>query len=91
MAVLTLGNQVVRVYGEGTAEFIAFYALRGITAGDTVDLSADYKAILCGAIMGTVGAAAGGCAVASVAGTVVTMPAGPSNSGAFLMLFGVHA
>jgi hypothetical protein len=43
-------------------------------------------------IMGTAGAASGAAGVIStITGNVITIPAGPSNSAGFLLVFGVHS
>jgi hypothetical protein len=88
VAVLS-GANVVQQWSNGEAERVTLYALRHVTAGDTFDLSSDFNPPTGGTIIGTVGAAAG--AVASLAGNVVTIPTGPSNSGGYLLVFGVHA
>jgi hypothetical protein len=90
VAVLT-GANVIRIFGEGTSEYIAMFALRKVSAGDTYDLSAEFNPPLAGALLGTAGASAGASAVATFAGNVVTIPTGPSNSAGVLVVFGVHA
>jgi hypothetical protein len=91
VATLT-GANVSMVWSDGLAERVAMYALRKVTAGDTYDLSNDFNPPICATIVGTAGAAAGACAVmAAPSGNVVTIPTGPSSSGGFMMVWGVHA
>ena len=92
MAVLTLNANAVAVWSDGMAERITLYAIRHMSAADTLDLSADFNPPIVASIMGTAGAAAGAAGViATISGNSITIPAGPSNSGGFLLVFGVHA
>lgn len=86
MAALT-GSQFVRIWADGQSDLAVLYALRGITTGDTADLSASFAAVKQAVMIGTTVV---GSATASVSGTVVTMPAGLSNDGAYLLAWGVH-
>ena len=89
MAVLTIGTNVIRRYSEGTAELIGFYSVNAMTAGDTIQMNADYVSVSCAMLMATVGTSAGSAAVCAIsANTTITIPAGPSNSGGFLAVFG---
>jgi hypothetical protein len=89
MAALLIGTSVIRRYNEGTAELIGFYSIDNMSAGDTIQMNPDYVNVSCAALMVTVGPSAGNAAVAVVtANTVITIPAGPSASGGFLMAFG---
>jgi hypothetical protein len=74
------------------AERVALYAMRKMTAGDTLDLSADFNPPIVASIMGAAGAASGQAGVISgLTGNVITIPAGPNNSAGYLLVFGVHA
>lgn len=87
MAALTLSVQVVQVWTDGLSDFTALYALRGITAGDTVDLTPDFRAIKRAVLLGVTVA---GTVTATNTGNVITIPAGPSNDAAYLLVYGVH-
>jgi len=88
MAALTLGGQVIQVWSDGLSDFVALYVLRGVTAADTIDLSADYKSVKRAVLLGVTVA---GATVATNSGNVVTMPAGPANDAAYLLVYGVHS
>ncbi len=89
MSVLAIGVNVIRRYSEGTAELVGFYSVDAMTAGDTIQLNTDFVNVSCASLLVTVGPAAGNSATCAVsANTVVTVPAGPSNSGGFLSVFG---
>jgi hypothetical protein len=90
MAVLSVGlnGNVVRVWGDGLAELTALYALRKVTAGDTIDLSPDFNPPLRAVLLGTT--LVGTASVTSFSGNVLTMPGG-NNDAAYLLVFGVHA
>ncbi len=87
MAVLGLGTQCVQVWTDGLSDFTALYVLRGITAADTVDLSPDFRSVKRAVLLGVTVA---GAVVASNTGNVVTIPAGPANDAAYLLVYGVH-
>lgn len=89
MAVLTPA-QVIPKYVAGDAEQVVLFALKNVSAADTIDLSTIgnnasflfiYKAVV---VTG-----AGAAAAATVVGTVVTMPTGmPANSSGYLTVVG---
>lgn len=70
----------------GESDRVALYALRDITAGDTIDVVQQFTIIKRAVIMGTTIAAAVG---ASIANTTVTIPAGANRDGAYLLVYGV--
>ena len=87
MAVLT-GTNVVKVYTDGVSDRVVLYALRKVTTGDTYDLSSDFLVPKQAVMLGTT---VNGSATSTIAGTVVTMPAGLSNDAAMLLAWGVSA
>jgi hypothetical protein len=87
MAALTAQN-CVQVWSDGQAERTALYALRNVTAGDTLDLSNDFNPPLRAVLLGTT--LVGTASVTSFAGNVLNMPGG-NHDGAYLLVFGVHA
>lgn len=88
-----IGQQrVFKVFEDGDADKVGFYALRAVTTGDTVDMGpaglSDFLAIKQAIVMGTTVAVA---TVAAIAGTVLTMPAGLANDAGYLMVWGPSA
>lgn len=88
MAVIT-GKQVRRLFQDGTAAQMAVYAVRNVSAGDTLDLgpsgTGDFLAVKQAAMIGST---VSGAATATAAGTVVTMPATLSGDAIYLMAWG---
>lgn len=85
---LASGNQVKRLFFDGQAAMMAVYVVRNVTAADTVNLSSDFLNIKQAAMIGSTVA---GSAVASVSGTVITIPAGVSGDAIYLMAWGDSA
>ena len=85
MAVLT-GVNVFKVWSDGMVDKVTLYAVKKVTTGDTFDLSGDYLSPRTAIMLGTT---VTGTAACTVAGTVVTMPAGLTNDGAYLLVWGV--
>lgn len=90
MAALTAGN-VQTLYNQGGADLIALFALRNISAGDTLDLGVtdvqpQFQVIRRAVVLSV---AANLAATANIAGTVVTIPAGLNAAGAYLLVSGV--
>lgn len=74
-------------YLNGDTDRWAVFSLLGITAGDTVDLGEFFTVVKRATLVGTTLAAS--AVVSGIAGTVVTIPAGPNGDGAILTAFGV--
>ena len=92
MATLVMGTNVVQFASSGNSIRVVWYNLRKVTAGDLIDLSVDFNPPLAACLLGTIGAASGASALISTfAGNVLTIPAGPSNSGGEMFVIGVHA
>jgi hypothetical protein len=87
MAALTQNHYVLE-FSNGLAARTCLYALRLVTTGDTVDLGSEFLAVKQAIMLGTTVV---GSAVATFAGTVVTMPAGLAGDGAYLLVWGVSA
>jgi hypothetical protein len=87
MAALT-EEQVNFAFGDGTCGKAILLSLKNVTAGDTVDLAKWLSVIKrCGMVSST-GNQIASC---SFAGTVVTVPAGPSADGVWVLAVGVSA
>lgn len=89
MAVLVNGTNAVKVHDDGDSERITLYAMRNITAADTIDFALEYSAVRYAALIGTT--VTGAILVTTITGSVVTIPAGLSHDGAYMLVFGVHA
>jgi len=85
---LASGNQVKRLYYDGEAAMMAVYVVRNVTTADTVNLSNDFLNIKQAAMIGST---VSGSSVASVSGTVITIPAGVSGDAIYLMAWGDSA
>jgi hypothetical protein len=89
MAVLD-GSRVIPVYVYGQAELIVLFAMKNISAGDTVDLSvignnASFQVVNKAILISSTGPAA----IAANTGTVITMPAAiPANSAGWMLVWG---
>jgi len=83
--------QIQVLYNQGGTDLVALFAVRDIQAGDTVDLSQSgvapaFTFIRFAIVMSF---SANKAALATTAGTVVTMPAGiPANSATYLLAGG---
>jgi hypothetical protein len=86
MAVLTAQN-VISVYSAGQADLVKLFALRKVSTGDTIDLAniSDMLIVKAGVVLGVSDFAE---IAANFTGTVVTMPAGLTNSSAYLLVTG---
>ncbi|MEU6674773.1 hypothetical protein [Streptomyces sp. NPDC046925] len=79
-------NRYPLMWMNGESDRVALYALRDISAGDTIDVIQQFTVIKRAVLMGTTVAAA---ASASISGTTVTIPAGANRDGAYLLVYGV--
>lgn len=85
MAALT--DQVTGVYRDGACDRTVLYALKGCTAGDTVDVFPDFRVVKRAGIVSVTGTT---IAVAAVSGgTILTLPAGPNADAVWLLVVGV--
>lgn len=86
MAALTT-DQFNLVYTDGSCDRTALFALKGVTAGDTVDVAANFRVVKRAGIVSVTGTT---IAVAAVsANTVLTVPAGPAADAVWLLVVGV--
>lgn len=79
-------NRFPLMWMNGESDRVALYALRDITATDTLDVIQQFTIVKRAVIMGTTVAAAVG---ASISGTTVTIPAGANRDGGYLLVYGV--
>lgn len=85
---LLAADQMMAVYSDGSCGKTVLFALKNVTAGDTVDLVGHLKVIK---RIGMVSDTSTTVASCSFTGTVVTIPAGPATDGVWLLAVGVAA
>lgn len=88
MAVLSNGTNSVKVHDDGDAERVVLYALRNVTAADTLDLALEFSQVRYACLIGTT--VVGAVLVATITGSVLTIPAGLNHDAGYLLVFGVH-
>lgn len=86
MAALT-PDQFALVYSDGVCSKTALYALKNVTAGDTVELNNHFKIVKRAGIVSDTGTHIAAVSISS--NTVGTIPAGPANDGLWLLVVGV--
>lgn len=88
MAVLTAANCTL-VHTQGVADLVALFAMRKVSAGDTIDIAtiagAGFQLVKSGVVLGV---SAFVEIAATFTGTVVTMPSGLTNDSAYLLVWG---
>ncbi len=86
MSILSAAN-CTQVYSTGSADLLALFALRKVTAGDTIDLAtvSSFQIVQRGVVLGISSFVE---IAATFTGTVVTMPSGLSNDSAYLLVWG---
>jgi hypothetical protein len=87
MAALTSG-QYNAVFSDGQCDKTALYTLKNVTAGDTADLSGHFAVIKRAGLISATGVTIASC---PIAGTVITVPAGPAADGVWVLAVGVSA
>lgn len=88
MATLTAPHNYLIVYAAGQADVVCLFALRGVTTGDTADLSAWLQTINRGVVLGVSSFVE---IAATWTGTVVTMPSGLAADDGYLLVVGSGA
>jgi hypothetical protein len=86
---LLAADQAVMVFATGICGKMALYSLKNIDAADTVDVGAQFKVIKRAGIVSDTGTTI--AAIVTITGTVITIPAGPSDDGVWLIVVGVSA
>lgn len=74
--------------GSGQAQNFAAYIVYGVTAADTVNLSADFVKVETAYCVSSTGTATS--ATCTVSGTTVTIPAGPSTDDVLIFVKGAR-
>jgi len=77
------GTHFTRVWDDGRAERVGLYALKNVSAGDTLDLSNDFSVLKRAVLLGTTVNAA---AQVSVNGTGIAIPAGANADAGYLLV-----
>jgi hypothetical protein len=88
MALLTT-DQVTLVTQDGRCSTSALIALKGVSAGDTLDVGNWFKVVKRAGIVSDTGTTI--AAISTIAGTILTIPAGPSADGVWLLAVGVSS
>lgn len=87
MAVLTT-DQFDLVYKDGVCGRTGLYAVKNVTAGDTMDIGTHFKAVKRAGLVSDTGTT---IASVSASGTVLTVPSGPSADAVWVIVVGVAA
>lgn len=74
------------MWESGLSEKFGLYAVKNCTTGDTFDMTGKFRNILQSVWMG---ATVSGTVSGQQSGTVITVPAGLSGSGAYVLIQGV--
>lgn len=86
MALLTQ-DQAQMVYSDGACGRSALYSLKNVNAGDTVDVGSHFKVVKRAGLVSETGTTI--AAIATISGTILTIPAGPASDGVWLIAVGV--
>lgn len=86
---LLANDQATLVYTEGVCGRTALYALKNVDAADTVDVAAQFKVVKRAGIVSDSGTTI--ASISTITGTVLTIPAGPSDDGVWLIVVGVSS
>lgn len=71
---------------DGLSDRVALYAIRDVTAGDTIDVAQEFTVVKRAVIMGTTVAAA--VAASVTVPTTITIPAGANRDAGYLLVYG---
>lgn len=83
---LLANDQVTRIWSAGECGRFALYSVKMATTADTIDLAAEFRNILQNTWLG---ATVSGVASGTATGTIITVPAGLTNAGAYVLVQGV--
>jgi hypothetical protein len=86
MAVLTYGTQVTMQWANGVSDKCALYAVTDVSTGDTISLAPDFSVCNQVAFLGVTPNQV--LEAPSIAGTVVTMPAGLTAEAGYMLVYG---
>ena len=79
-------ERVQCVYQDGQCGRTALYAVKNVDAADTVDVATHFSIVKRGGIVSDTGTTIG---AVTIAGTVLTVPTGPSDDALWLLVVGV--
>lgn len=82
-----LAQQLGLVFVEGSCERTALYALKNVDAADTVDVGDQFRIVKRAGIVSATGTTI--AAISTITDTNLTIPAGPSDDGVWLLVVGV--
>lgn len=86
MAALT-ADQIFVAYTDGVCDRTVLYALKNVTAADTVDLAGQFKIVKRAGVVSATGTTIASVTIST--NTVGTIPTGPANDGVWLLAYGV--
>jgi hypothetical protein len=86
MALLT-NDQASLAFMDGKCGKTALYALKNVTAADTVDVGEHFAVVKRAGLVSDTGTTI--AAITGIAGTILTIPAGPAADGVWLIVVGV--
>lgn len=89
MAVLT-GDQIQLEYSDGKAERTCLFALKGVTATDTVQLNGYFKVVKRAVAISATDIHSGSITTIT-SSTIITIPAGPSSDAIWVLVVGASA
>jgi uncharacterized membrane protein len=79
-------DRVTLVYSDGQSFRTALYSLKNVNAGDTAELQNEFTIVKRAGLVSSTGTHILAC---TIAGTVITIPAGPAADGLWLLAVGV--
>jgi hypothetical protein len=87
MAVIDPLTQIRVLHDEGSAERFLLFAVKGVTAGDTLNLNGYFRVVKRAVALSATADHSG--AITTIANTTVTIPTGPAADGILLLVAGV--
>ena len=81
-----ISAQVAVAFQDGTCDKVVLFAVKGATAGDTFDVGPYFRVVKRAGLVSATGTT---IAALTAAGTVLTVPTGPSNDGLWVVVVGV--
>lgn len=84
---LLASDQVVMAYVDGVCGRTVLFSLKNVDAADTVDVGTHFKVVKRAGIVSDTGTTI--AAISTIAGTILTIPAGPVDDGVWLLVVGV--
>lgn len=87
MAVIDPMAQLEIIADDGKAERMCVFILKGVSAGDTINVGGYFRLVKRAVALSSTDVHSG--SITTIAGTTVTIPAGPLNDAIYVMIIGV--